>query len=192
MKKILIIISIVIGLNAWGQKAAPKHFKNALIFIPHKIFYDDFTFGFERELSTHNSLYALSQVIYREDDSRFAKGFVQSIGLKRYVFKGEHFPSLQSVLYFMPYIQAGSIDMKEDFYVNHQQFSVWGGGFQIGLGFTFFNKVGMSMYFGGAVMHSDFPVPEGLSSYIIRKYWNERQDWRGVMPKGGIEVSYKF
>ncbi len=192
MKKILLIISIFATLGVAGQTDAPKHHKNALIFIPHKIFYSEIAIGYERELSHNKSLYALSHVIYREEPKSFDKGFVQSVGLKNYISGSNDAYQVQPELYFMPYVQFGSIDLKKDFFDTHQNFLTWGGGFQIGLGLTILDKVGINLYFAGEVEFSGFRVPDGLSDSTSDLYYYDNPGWQGVKPKGGIEFSYKF
>ena len=205
MKKLPIVILILIGLSTFSQDLK-KDLKNSLKFIPHKMIYNSLAVGYERDISTVTSLYFLSQVIYEEDATDYNKGFVQSIGVKNYILKGKEVLAIYPTFYFMPYIQLGTFDYREeesdyyynyddsqnqtDTYVNKRNFIAYGGGFLMGLGLTFMERITVDLYFGGGVMLNNYTRPNDFPDWL-----SDRGDsgiWEGVSGKGGIEFGYKF
>ncbi len=210
MKKIILLI--LISSIAWGlsaQEPTLKTRKNRISFEPFRLPSESLGINYERELSSTISLKFLSQIVYGIDGRSYTKGFVEDMGVKFFGLKDKNVSGIGVSAYFMPYLHFSTFDILSyrRFYrpydndYNDREFQRdfigYGGGFLIGFGSTFFDKIGFDIYIGGGVQSNNAPYNpyfdyNGDSDYDI--YGNSSSSWekKGIIPRGGFEVSFLF
>ena len=214
MKKTILIafvLSIAIGLVA--QDTPIKTYKNRLSFEPLPLDNNSLAINYERDLSATYSLKFLTQIVYGVEGRSYTKGIVEDVALKIYGVKEKEILNIGFSAYFMPYLHFSSFDIlsvrryyreyDQDHYDRdfHREFSGYGGGILVGFGSTLFKKLCFDVYLGGGIQANNGPdnpffieAGEYYDNYGYDRYGNSSTKWekKGIVPRGGIEVSFKF
>ncbi len=199
MRKVIFLGILLLSISLQAQESTPVKYKNSLKFAPFRMLGNTLAIGYEHQFKDTYSFSALSQFIYKEEQEDYQMGFVQDFGWK---MNTPHTIDILGILpsfYFMPYAQFGIFDFRDASFVikpsgesemniNEQlRFKMYGAGLLVGMGLDIGKKFYMQAYFGGGVKANTHSNTRH-SDYGFNNLWLNK----GISPKGGVELGFKF
>ncbi len=199
MKKLIFLGLFLLSTLLQAQERTPEKYHNSLKFAPFRMIGNTLAIGYEHKFSDAYALSALSQFIYKEQKADYQIGFVQDIGWKMLTPPTLEFYGISPFMYFMPYAQFGTFNFRDATFDNKPsgeselqvkeqlQFNMYGGGLLVGMGFDIGKKFYLQAYFGGGIKANTLSN-DPHSYYGFNDIWVSK----GMLPKGGFELGFKF